>query len=45
MAGFIYGLCHEKDISTCVEYGQKCAITSIKSDRNVSDEISQKTLE
>ena len=39
MGGYIFGLYHRKSVDECVEYGQKCAVKSLMSERNVSDEI------
>ena len=44
LGGFIYGLLKDEDIRMCIGYGQKCAVKSLSSDRNVSDEVKESML-
>jgi sugar/nucleoside kinase (ribokinase family) len=44
MGGFIYGLYQGADFDTSVNYGQKCAIKSLQSERNISESISESIL-
>ena len=40
MGGFIYGLYHGMLVPKCIEYGQKCAVASMLSEKHVGEHIS-----
>ena len=41
MGGYIYGLYHGKTVDQCVEYGQRCAVASMLSERHVGEQVSE----
>lgn len=41
MGGYIYGLYHGKTVDECVEYGQRCAVASMLSERHVGEQVSE----
>lgn len=41
MGGYIYGLYHGKSVDECVEYGQRCAVASMLSERHVGEQVSE----
>ncbi len=44
LGGYIYGLIKDWNIEKCVDAGQKCAILSLQSERNISEEIKESTV-